>query len=259
MDREVLNSSGLLSQLGRGFVAVKINSDQHPELIDQYDIRALPSDVFVDPSGRVIAQSDGFQDLRTYQARLASIERAFLDATRVHIAGGGSGETPVPSPQGPAILQPSITPNDSPEGPRDGIDRSAVDVGLGGYSPISLWNERAWRKGSPEFASSHKGVVYFMASARELQQFQAAPERYAPQLLGCDPVILSESKRAVKGSPEYGAYFGGMLYLFVSMETRARFAESPQRFSGSQHTLRINQIERRLVRVSERPSEQQTD
>lgn len=259
MEREVLNSPRLLVQLDRGFVAVKVNSDQHPELVERFDIRTLPSDVVIDPSGRVIAQNDGFQTLQAYQARLASAHREFSEAMRVHIARNGSGSTEPPpdpldardrrdaGPGGPKLEQPLPL--------RDGIDRSAVDVGLDGYSPISLWNNRKWRKGRPQFASNHRGIVYLMASDEERDQFRANPQRYAPQFLGCDPVLLAESGRAVRGNPQYGAYFSGMLYLFATGETRVKFTQSPHRYTQSRHTFRIDQIERNLPRLSERETD----
>jgi len=258
MDREVLHSSGLLQQLDRGFVAVKVNSDHHPELVERFDIRTLPSDVIMGPSGRVLAQNDGFQNLQIYQARLASVERQFHNAARIHIADGGSNAPGPPELGLDAEQAPTITPRRSVGPPRDGIDRSAVRVGLDGYSPIALWNNRQWQKGRMEFASSHKGVVYLMASESEWQQFRSHPERYAPQLLGCDPVVLAQSERAIRGNPQYGAYYSGMLYLFASAETRLQFSRAPHRYAQSRHTLRIDQIERHGVRLSEREAGEQS-
>ena len=62
MDREVLSSAELKRDMGRRLIAVKINSDEHRELVDRYDIRALPSDVFIDPHGRIIARAKGYQE-----------------------------------------------------------------------------------------------------------------------------------------------------------------------------------------------------
>ncbi len=256
MEREVLNTSPVMRQLGRGFVAVKVNSDRHPELIERFDIRTLPSDVVIDPAGRVIAQSDGFQNVQMYQARLASVDRRFRNATRVNIARSGSGG--VESQPAPRDNRNRAGARQKERRLRDGIDRSAVDVGLNGYSPISLWNERRWQKGRAEFAWTHKGVVYLMRNAQERDQFRANPERYASQFLGCDPVVISESRRAVRGNPQYGAYFSGMLFLFATAETRMKFQRAPHRYSRSRHTFRIDDIERRLVRLSEREQDKES-
>ena len=52
----------------------------------------------------------------------------------------------------------------------------------------------------------------------------------APRLIGCDPVVFSETERAIPGSTRFGAYFEGDLFLFVSSATR----EYASRLSASQ-------------------------
>ena len=86
-------------------------------------------------------------------------------------------------------------------------------------------------------------MKFYLASAEEVRQFQAEPDRYTPELLGCDPVVLWETERAVPGSTKFGAYFDGELYLFTTAETRRRFKESPKQFIETRHVLHVDQID----------------
>ncbi|TXT16678.1 MAG: thioredoxin, partial [Planctomycetota bacterium] len=116
-------------------------------------------------------------------------------------------------------------------------------VGLDRYSPVSLAKHRQWRKGSPEFALVYQGVVYLLCDADEYREFRSDPSKYAPRLLGCDPVVLWTSDRAVPGSTQYGAYFDGELFLFSSPENRDRFKSSPTLYTRPQHVLKVDQID----------------
>ena len=95
-----------------------------------------------------------------------------------------------------------------------------------------------------------KGVVYFMASATDLNQFERAPERYVPRYLGCDPVMLSQTGRAIRGSTLYGAYFDGALYLFISADNRSQFQQQPEQFTRGKQAFRVDEIERSPSRLS---------
>ncbi len=127
-------------------------------------------------------------------------------------------------------------------------------LGLDGYSPVSLFTWREWRQGKAEFTAYHEGVTYRLAGTEELDKFKAQPEKYVPRLLGCDPVILQTSDRAVQGSTKYGAYFDGALYLFQSPETRTEFKKSPMRYVKTRHVLKVDEIEAGDIRQSTKPA-----
>ena len=79
-------------------------------------------------------------------------------------------------------------------------------------------------------------------------EFRNNPEAYAPKLLGCDPVILWESDRAVAGDIRYGAFFDDELYLFKTEERRRQFKANPEKYIRLQHAVKVDQIERTVIR-----------
>jgi YHS domain-containing protein len=230
MERDVFRTPEFLRQLDGRFVAVKVDADQRPDLVEQFGVRGLPTDLFIDPDGRVLAQSTGYVGRGDYLSQMARIDARFDAASRTHIARSQAGAPPATLP---SRREPLVQNSSSPR-----------VIGLEGYSPISLWNWREWRKGSPEFAAAYRGVTFHMTTAEERRQFAADPEQYVPKLLGCDPVLIAETERAISGSTKFGAYYNGELYLFASAENRDRFKQAPHRFTRTRHAVRVDEIER---------------
>lgn len=238
MDRDVLNSPELGTQLKTNFVGVKVDADKHPELLKRYGVRSLPADVVVSADGKVLVQTRGYQPKRNYVARLESLGRRLRPIPNENSEPIVAGETV------PARRENVIKPESPALEPLPGLD---------GYSPVSLYTWREWRKGKVEFTAYHKGIMYRLATEEELNDFTANPEKYVPCLLGCDPVILQKSDRAVPGKTKFGAYYDGKLYLFQSDETRTEFKKSPMRYIKTRHVLNADEIERGEVRQSAKP------
>lgn len=244
MERESLSNPALLQQLGHRVVGVKVNFDQQKELARRFNIRTLPGDVVLAPDGTILAQSSGYQTLQSYFQQLAVADNRFAkrigsDPTIATLpndtADGGNRKT-----RWPLIV---ATPTSrSRSGSTKPVIQRTVRVampplGMEGFNPVALYKHRKWQKGIAKFAAHYKGIEYRLNSARELQQFLATPERFAPQLLGCDPVVLQETDRAQNGTTKHAAYFDGRLYLFINAQTRAKFKQHPMRYTRTQHVL----------------------
>jgi YHS domain-containing protein len=121
-------------------------------------------------------------------------------------------------------------------------------LGLDGYSPVALSASQLWKKGLPEFAGKHQGVTYHFASALELELFQANPGKYTPRLLGCDPVILSESGRAVRGKTVHGALFRDSVFLMATEANRAEFLKNPALYADKKFAVELDEIEQFVSR-----------
>ena len=238
MEREVFTTSTVKDLLGSRFIAVKVNSDQRQDLVRQYNVETLPSDVIVDSlSGRVIAMHAGFQDRTGYFANASQAEAKFVKAHA-----------------GDLIVARSLENNDVAQtaagvvtGQLELGDAQPV-VGLNGFSPIALTKNRQWNRGSPRFSWDYKDVTYHLASREELVEFRNNPESFAPKLLGCDPVILWESDKAVAGDIRFGAFFDDELFLFRSDERRKQFKANPEKYIRLQHALKADQVERTVMR-----------
>jgi len=252
MERDVLSSSTLAKQLNGRFIAVKVNVDRREDLSDRFNIEVLPTDVIVSPKGRVLSKFTGYQAKSRYITRLERVETQWSRSqprtttivknespkpaspvSRIRIVAGRSPGYPAGNSKSAEIV---------PAVPRKTI------LGLKGYSPVYLFDNRDWQKGSERFSWEYKGIVYYMADENELAQFQSRPAKYAARLLGCDPVVLYETDRAIPGDIQFGAYYDNELYLFSSAESRKKFRKNPPRYTRTRHVLRIDQIERTRLR-----------
>ena len=240
MEKDVLHHADVRDVLTRQFVAVMIDSDQHPDLISQFEIKSLPTDVIIAPDGVIALKAEGGRDRKTYLAQLRHTLEQITPQP----------ESPAERSQDEQLVQKSIPgtarvsePSQEPipeDKPATGVK---LLVGLDRYSPVSLAKNRQWRKGKTDLALVYQGVVYLLCDAEEYREFQADPAKYAPRLLGCDPVVLWNSDRAVPGSTQFGAYFDGELFLFASPENRDRFKSSPTLYTKPQHVLKVDQVD----------------
>jgi YHS domain-containing protein len=235
MEREVLHQPEVLALLKDRYVAVKVDAGspgnvEAARLVSRYGVHGLPCDVILDPiSGKVLSQAEGFQDLARYQSAAVRSRSRFDQLNQTVIVEQTRETDPL---------------DDANPDPQVVLGEPKPMVGLDGFSPVALHQKREWKVGKPRFAWEFKGLTYYLTDAAELELFRQHPERYAPRLLGCDPVALWETDRAVPGDTAFGAYFDGELYLFQSEESRRRFKANPVRYTRIQHVLKVDQIQR---------------
>lgn len=242
MEREVLHQPDVVALIKDRYVAVKIDAGspgnaEAARLVPRFGVHGLPCDVILDPiSGKVLSQTEGFQDLSRYQTAAVRARSRFDQINQTVIV---EQSKPKPDPLAEADPDRSSIPATQVV-----LGEPKPIVGLDGFSPVSLNLHRQWVVGKPEFAWEFKGLTYYLADEVELNLFRKHPERYAPRLLGCDPVALWETDRAVPGDTLYGAYFDGDLYLFQSDESRQKFKANPPQYVRIQHVLKIDQVQR---------------
>ncbi len=271
MEHGVLRDPVLLKQLRTGFVAVKVDSDERPDLRKRFRIERLPSDVFLDPRGYVLSRSSGIHDRESYLELVARIDAMFAQSRSTQMASQmkplmtespRATESPMPlGPTPPPIAPDPVGPSGAEPGPIAAAigtqpawdsnprfsQRRWMSLGMKGFSPVALVSRRQWVQGEQHFAAEYKGIVYFLASAQELRRFQESPDRFAPQILGCDPVILDIADRAVPGDIRYAAFFDGELYLFVSDKSRQIFKKDPRRFLRAKHVLKVDELDEKRL------------
>tara|TARA_R110002111_G_scaffold100976_6_gene156575 strand:+ start:145983 stop:146930 length:948 start_codon:yes stop_codon:yes gene_type:complete len=248
MDQTVLNTQALTSQFGKRIIAVKIDSDEHQHLVNRFNVRSLPSDILLTPTGTIITRTDGSQPKSDYLSFLGRGASRYEKDRRVYLAGKNSKQELMQRPKQEDQLEPEQNEAPSESEEKTYVATAPANVGLDGYSPIALTRDRKWNKGNEEFSWPYQGITYYLSSRTELEIFKNDPGRYAPQLLGCDPVILNKQDRAIPGNTKYGAYYDHNLYLFVDLESREEFKKSPDRFSRTMHVLKIEQIEGAVLR-----------
>ena len=249
MERETLGTSALAPFLGPRFIGLKLDAEVVPELAEGFQVASYPTDLIVAPDGHIVWRSVGYQDRGKYVAQLKQWESRF-DRERAEALAKLRMQQPavVPNPTPNPMLNPmpdrSTLLTQKPM-PLPSVNMSKPPqplVGLEGYSPVRIKTARRWERGNAQFAVTYQGVVYYMTDENDHRLFTANPDRYVPRLLGCDPVQLVQTDRAIQGSVEIGAFFDGELFLFSSIESRNRFKIDPERYTQSRHVLNADEI-----------------
>jgi thiol-disulfide isomerase/thioredoxin len=216
MESQVLNTADVRRVLQEKVVGVKIDIDANPDIATRYGVDSVPADVMITPTGEVLVpKTVGGMARRDYVAKLIGGSRAFDDTHPV-----------------PPIRPQSVGPI----------------IAMQGYCPVTLWRSRQWVKGSKKYGADYQGVRFFFQTLEDRDDFIAEPKRYAPQLLGCDPVLLHETDRAIAGSTKYAAYYNGELYLFSNQDQRTRFKSTPEQFTLTRH-VNLDDIEHADTRL----------
>ena len=153
----------------------------------------------------------------------------------------------VPRPVDPSIeANPGIVKNAAAE---SGVSSGEVPtaepliLGLEGFCPVRLHHNREWTAGQETLSTDYRGIRYQFSGTAERDAFLKNPAEYAPQDLGCDPVVLTDVQKAVTGSIRFGAFFDERLYLFRSPENRDQFKKNPLKFTRIRSALKVDQIE----------------
>lgn len=234
MEKTVLHTPEVLNELKSDIIAVRINADQRKDLLARFGIESLPSDIVLEPSGERMMESTNFRPAREYIAMIqrAKVRQIELEKARARTA---------PQPDTSLAQNDSSIP-DGREQTRLTAEERLLPM-IDGYCPVTLWENRKWIKGSTEFQSEFRGQIYHLSSAAAKATFEENPRRFTPRFLGCDPVIVWESDRAVRGTTRFGAFYDDELYLFSTIENRNKFKESPDRYIRTRIVLRPEHIE----------------
>jgi len=229
MERDVLNRASVTSLLGSRVVGVRIDADHYKNLISEFGISTLPTEVVVFADGSQGSRYAGAVSLDSYVSRLNNISgsnQAVIARSQMKISGSSQ-----------AVIARSQMKTDAKDESKTVrscliVRHDGKMVGVGGFSPVALTKSRSWKKGSSEFVASHEGVDYFLQNEAELNKFNASPERFIPKLHGCDLVELFQENRATAGAIEYGSFYKGRLFFFASLANRNRFENNPTWYMG---------------------------
>src|SRR4051812_18226449 len=117
LERESFVHPRVVEHARRSFIPVKIQSDQHEDLVDRFGLSGIPATILVRPTGEVVARHEGYVDVATFHGFL---EKALLQ----------SGRSPRVGP-------------------------APTDVALAGYCPVSLVEKHRLVPGQQALSLTH--------------------------------------------------------------------------------------------------------
>ena len=105
-------------------------------------------------------------------------------------------------------------------------------LAISGFDPVAYFSDAHPVIGRANLEHRAKGVTWRFANEGNRAAFADAPDVYAPQFGGYDPVAIARGA-SVAGHPEIWLVSERKLFLFYSAEARDAFAAAPQRFIGA--------------------------
>lgn len=217
MEQQVLSQPDVQEQLRNGIAAVEVDVAQRPDLAQQFGATTVPRDVAVIPGQQPKTLNVGFKSRSAYLSLLKSVS---AEGSRI-----------------PKIVQPEVSPTIT-----DSQEAQQPIVGLEGFCPVRLIEDREWISGNEDLSETHDGIVYYLSSEEARQEFRSNPRKFAPKNLGCDPVVLYQNQKAVTGKIKFGAFFDDQLYLFNSFDNRKAFKDNPLKYVRIQHAIKIDDL-----------------
>jgi YHS domain-containing protein/thioredoxin-related protein len=235
MERSVFPDAEVQNALTAGVTAVKIDVSHDSELAQRFGATSVPRDVVL------------FQDGTTETLNVGRMSKHdYINLIRSVAARGSRITRPDAEPKSSVEPNPLVVKSDASSEVISTIPATSMEpplLGLEGYCPVRLKTKREWIAGNASISAEYRGILYHFASESERDDFNSNPALYAPQDLGCDPVVLTEDRKAVAGSIRFGAFFDNRLYLFSSTDNRDEFKLNPLKYSRVRSALRADQIE----------------
>ena len=240
MDSQVFAFSDVQEALQTGMISVQLDVTRAPEIASRFDATTVPRDVVLYPDGRSETLNVGFMPRASYLNLLGRIRASAQPVRRSSPPERKDLANHETAPSAKSDRESEVAAEQKPSG----VTASRSDLpGLDGYCPVKLSKTREWIAGREELQEEYRGIFYRFSSEEARAEFVKDPGHYAPQNLGCDPVILLSSQKAISGRIEYGAFFDDRLYLFSSPGSKSEFKKNPLRFTRIQHAVRVDEIQ----------------
>jgi YHS domain-containing protein len=212
MEQDSFPDPAITAHAQSSFVPLKLRGDVDEQLAGAFNIRGLPATIVVAPDRQILATHEGYLAPAELDALLR--DALALQASRSEPAG----EHVAAMTGSSASTAKSDAPGNSPPA-------------LSGYCPVSLVRARKLVMGQPQFAVTHQGRVYHLASNEMVEHFRHGPERYVPANDGTCPVEQAEQRTAKPGNPRWGVLYRDRLYVFATNENRQLFFRDPDRYA----------------------------
>ncbi|REJ65956.1 MAG: thioredoxin [Planctomycetota bacterium] len=255
LDNLVYSQAGVGQQIATNFVPVKINAEEHRQLVEQYGVSQWPTDVLLDASGNVLGKQQCPPSPEAYLAQLDQAIRYLGPAPKFSLAGQPGpprdavppGPPPAVGPEPGDVAGPGLNPQPNPPRPAPDLSLPGPPPGLttGDYQPPG--NPLVGGSATPEPTPSNPaptpgtGIVNQPPTGPPpgIPPGGTAPRRPAPPvgpppqyaLDGKCPVELARQFTWVQGNVQFGAVHRGETYLFAGYEQQQAFLRNPDYYA----------------------------
>ena len=266
MDSDVFPNRQVIADMNRFFVPVKVDTSLNPQLVKQFDVKAIPADVVLKPDGQFVHRRQGgisaerFAVYLNYINEEAGIKNAVVLSETSPVVQPSPPTVQPPPPtvqpppptgqyQQPVLHQsgpPPMSAHPHPSNPWD-VSPTPPQIETKNIGPVPqptpvmppvippnpMERTNPVRTGPVEYvAASPKGSI------SPLNQGQPIPEgiwgttvEIPLALDGFCPVTLNTQERWQVGNPLYYAMYQGQIFRCINEETLAVFCKEPAKYA----------------------------
>lgn len=153
--------------------------------------------------------------------------------TEVKVAEKAAQPLPLDAPALTPVPQLQLD-GDSTKSKMERIRERSGTVGLKGFCPVKLRDQRELVDAQPGYEAMYRGQKFLFSDIESRAKFEQNPTRYAPAAYGADVVALLRDKNVVEGTLDFAAWYKGRLYLFGSEASHDTFVEKPEDFADGE-------------------------
>jgi YHS domain-containing protein len=132
-------------------------------------------------------------------------------------------------PELPAIEEPTVEKKSKHSDKLQKIAERKELMGLKGFCPVELRDNRGLTDALPEFSAEFEGVTYNFSSSEAQQKFEKTPAKYAPAAGGRD-IVKSNDDSVVAGSLDHAVWYKDRLYMFATKAAMHTFVIEPAKY-----------------------------
>ena len=104
LERESFVQPQIVGHARNSFIPVKVQAEQHEDLVDRFGVSGIPATIVVKPSGEVVARHEGYVDAATFHGFLErALIRSGLPRRPVRVELTQTSATPATSRQTPPV------------------------------------------------------------------------------------------------------------------------------------------------------------
>ncbi len=107
-------------------------------------------------------------------------------------------------------------------------------VGLKGYCPVALRDERTLNDGKAAYISFYNTKAYYFSTSEAKAAFDDNPKKYAPASDGSDVTLMALTGEVLEGSLDHAVWYKDRLYLFSTDENLKTFMAAPSAMALTQ-------------------------
>jgi len=231
MEAEVFTNRQVIADMNRFFVPVKVDSSLNRELVKQFNIESIPTDVVLRGDGQFVHRRQGGISAERFDVYLNYInDEARPKNNSVHPVSPPILQ-PEQQPIGP-VGPPAGNPVSPPSDPRQVVPPPVVDPRTLLAPPVSV--PKPPERGNPIRPDTPEVTVKEIVPHEVIPfaEGTTGPTVEIPLALdGFCPVTLASQERWQPGNPLYYAMYCGQIFRCISEETLETFAKEPAKYA----------------------------